>query len=66
MPGNPGISRNHSSSHSDLGDVLREAGRLAEAEAEYREAIRLDPDHVYSHTSLGNVLYDAGVPRRAG
>jgi tetratricopeptide (TPR) repeat protein len=44
----------------NLGDALREQGKLADAEGAYREAIRLKPDYVYAHNNLGIVLHDQG------
>ena len=43
---------------SDLGVVLRSAGRLDEAEAAYRRALQLAPSHVQALGNLGNVLLD--------
>lgn len=39
---------------------LRQAGRLAEAEAAYRAALDLDPRLAAAHVNLGNVLKDLG------
>ena len=39
---------------------MRGQGKLDEAIAEYREAIRLQPDYAVAHTNLGNVLCDSG------
>jgi tetratricopeptide (TPR) repeat protein len=38
--------------------VLQASGKAAEAEAGYREAIRLDPHHSWPWNNLGNVLAD--------
>ena len=46
--------------HYSLGGVLREQGKLDEAVAEYREAIRLLPDYFSTHNDLGLALYLAG------
>ena len=43
---------------SDLGVMLRAVGRLAEAEATYRQALQLDPTMVQALGNLGNVLLD--------
>src|SRR5262245_50659572 len=40
--------------HCNIGNVLGTLGRLREAEAHYRQAIGLRPDHVESHNNLGN------------
>ena len=35
--------------HSNLGNTLKELGRLDEAEASYRQAIALKPDYAEAH-----------------
>ena len=44
--------------HHNLGRLLRSQGALAEAEAAYREALRLKPDWVEAHNDLGTLLWD--------
>ena len=39
-----------------LGDTLRKAGRLDEAEAPTREAVQLSPDRPHTHFNLGSLL----------
>lgn len=39
-----------------LGDTLRKAGRLDEAEAPTREAVQLAPDRPHTHFNLGSLL----------
>jgi tetratricopeptide (TPR) repeat protein len=41
-----------------LGDLLlhSDTGRLADAEAHFREAVRLDPAHAHAHAGLGQAL----------
>jgi serine/threonine protein kinase/Flp pilus assembly protein TadD len=46
--------------HCNLGSLLQARGRLDEATAACREAIRLKPDHTEAHYNLGNVLKDKG------
>jgi serine/threonine-protein kinase len=46
--------------HTNLGNALRDQGKLAEAVAEFGEAIRLQPDEADAHNSLGNALRDQG------
>jgi len=43
---------------SDLGVALRSQQRFSEAEAAYREALRLDPTSIHALGNLGNVLLD--------
>jgi WD40 repeat protein/Tfp pilus assembly protein PilF len=42
--------------HYRLGNELASQGRYPEAEAEYREALRLKPDSAEIHSNLGDVL----------
>ena len=46
----------HANAHSNLGVLLRAAGRPEEAETAYRTAIRLCPDHADAYTNLGVLL----------
>ncbi len=51
--------------HSNFGSALSlQPGRLGEAVAEYREALRLNPDYAEAHYNLGNVL--SQMPGRLG
>lgn len=47
------------------GRALTELGRLPEAIAAYREALKIDPADVWALNNLGNVLRDSGHPREA-
>jgi hypothetical protein len=46
--------------HYNLGKALKDLGRPAEAETEYRTAIELAPTDAKIHNNLGNVLTDLG------
>jgi tetratricopeptide (TPR) repeat protein len=46
--------------HYNHGLVLKAAGRLDDAEAAYREAVRLDPDLLAAWGNLANLLIDLG------
>ena len=46
--------------HYRLGNALTDQGKLEEAIAEYRTAIRLKPDYADAHTNLGAALNDQG------
>ncbi|WP_411881699.1 tetratricopeptide repeat protein [Polaromonas sp. YR568] len=41
----------------NFGDVLKDGGRLAEAEAAYRRAVTIDSDLVEAHNKLSNLLH---------
>ena len=43
-----------------LGNALRDQGKLDEAVAAYRQAIRFKPDYAEAHSNLGNALKDQG------
>jgi predicted O-linked N-acetylglucosamine transferase (SPINDLY family) len=51
--------------HFNLGQALRQEGRLAEATASYREAVRLRPDFALAHNTLGIALAQLGRPDEA-
>ncbi|ODS40701.1 hypothetical protein BEH94_08745 [Candidatus Altiarchaeales archaeon WOR_SM1_SCG] len=42
--------------HNKSGDVLKELNRFEEAEKEYREAIRINPEFALARNNLGNLL----------
>ena len=46
--------------YNNLGNALREQGQLAEAVAQYQEALRLKPDYAEAHNNLGNALREQG------
>jgi Tfp pilus assembly protein PilF len=54
----------HANAHSNLGVLLRATGKPAEAEAEYRPAIQLNPDHIDAYTNLGILLNGLKRTRR--
>ena len=45
---------------NNLGNALKDAGRLAEADASYRKAIEQRPEFADAHSSLGCVLHAMG------
>ena len=51
--------------HNNLGNAVRQQGKLADAEAEYRAAIQLKPDNVIYRRNLGDLLRDLGRPADA-
>ncbi|RZF66243.1 glycosyltransferase family 41 protein [Sphingomonas populi] len=51
--------------HHNLGNVLGQLGRQADAVAAYRQAIRLQPEHVEAHASLAGLLVQQGEAQEA-
>ncbi len=47
------------------GHVLKESGKVVEAEAAYRRSITLDPDHADAHLQLGHLLRIQGRTEEA-
>ena len=45
---------------SNYGVILKNLGKLKEAEISYRKAIELKPDFAEAHSNLGNILKDLG------
>jgi len=48
-----------------LGRLLQQAGQAQDAEASFRQALQIDPDHLESLLCLGNTLSDLGRPQEA-
>jgi len=46
--------------HGNLGNALRDLGRLDEAVASYRRALELKPDFAAAHSNFANALCDLG------
>ncbi len=46
--------------YHNLGIVLRNQGRAAEAVAQYEKALRIDPEFADAHNDLGSALYEIG------
>lgn len=51
--------------HYNLGIVLKQQGKPAEAATAYRRAIALNPDFAEAHNNLGSALRDMGKPEEA-
>ncbi|MGE5567595.1 MAG: tetratricopeptide repeat protein [Rhodospirillales bacterium] len=47
--------------HNNLGNVLFQAGRFADAKLCYEEALRLDPDYAEAHGNLANTCRRLGL-----
>jgi len=48
----------YAEAHNNLGNALARLGRLREAEASFREALRHKPNYAEAHNNLGNALRD--------
>jgi tetratricopeptide (TPR) repeat protein len=51
---------NDAAVHYNLGNNLRNLGRLDEAEASYRRALQIGPDDAAAHGNLGNIMLEQG------
>ncbi|MDB3914351.1 tetratricopeptide repeat protein [Alphaproteobacteria bacterium] len=54
------MTPNFAQAHYNLGNTLKEIGRLDEALASYTQAIALKPDYAKAHYNLGNTLKEIG------
>ena len=54
------ITTGDATAHSNLGNILKELGKLEEAEASYRQAIALKRDFAEAHGNLGVTLQELG------
>ena len=61
----PGQSPTDARTFLDLGTTFHQLGRLHEAEAAFREAVRLAPDMGLAHAQLATVQIDQGHPVEA-
>ena len=51
--------------HNNLGNILKQAGRIEEAIAHYEQALRIKPDYAEAHYDLGIALEQTGKLREA-
>lgn len=51
--------------HNNLGNLLRDSGRPAEAVEHFKATLRVKPDSPKAHNNLGNVLHDQRRPAEA-
>ncbi len=54
------IDPQYARGHTNLGNILNDAGRIDEAMACYRRALEVDPTYVWAHFDLANTLRDTG------
>lgn len=64
---NLGLARHpaYPTGHVIMGDILSDLGNPAEAEVEWRQALRLDPGHPLAHVRLGELHLSRGERDRA-
>jgi len=55
----------YAEAHSNLGNALKQLGRLAESVTAYQKAIELKPDYADAHNNLGTALKDQGKLKAA-
>ena len=54
------INPDYAEAHYNLGNAVKDQGKLSEAVAIYRKAIAIKPDYAEAHNNLGNALKDQG------
>jgi tetratricopeptide (TPR) repeat protein len=54
------INSNDAEAHFNLGNALRQKGRMTEAIAQYQEAVRIQPNYVKAQGNLGKILLQTG------
>ena len=59
------IEPNNYKAHNNLGNALKELGKLKEAATSYRQAIKIKPDYTKAHFNLGNILNGFGKYKEA-
>ena len=59
------IEPNNYKAHNNLGNALKELGKLKEATTSYRQAVKIQPDYSKAHFNLGNILNDFGKFKEA-
>lgn len=59
------LSRGDAEAHSNLGNVLKNLGRLSEAEASYRQALKVNPNYAEARSNLGVTLVEQDRPAEA-
>jgi tetratricopeptide (TPR) repeat protein len=58
-------TRDNWAAHNDLGTVLYQKGRTADAIAEFRKAVAIFPGDAEAHNNLANALVGEGAPEEA-
>jgi protein O-mannosyl-transferase len=59
------VTQNNDPAHLNLGFALEKAGQKTGALAEYRAALKLNPDRAETHNNIANLLDDTGHPDEA-
>ena len=60
MPGSRAVAPDFAEARNNLGNVLRELGRLDEAKGCYDEALRLNPNLAMTFSNMGQALHEEG------
>jgi tetratricopeptide (TPR) repeat protein len=59
------IQPQYAEAHNNLGNVLRQKGRVDEAIIQYQKAVEIEPDFAMAHYNLGMVLAQKGLADEA-
>ncbi len=59
------VTENNSIAHNNLGNALKNQGKISEAIKHYTEALRIKPRRAKVHSNLGNALADQGKTSEA-
>jgi tetratricopeptide (TPR) repeat protein len=59
------VTSDNVNAHISYGVALEQKGRLAEALAQYREAVRISPNNAMAHLNIGNLLEKKDKPEEA-
>ena len=60
LPSGLELKPDYAEAHNNLGNALKDQGKLDEAMACYRRALELKPDYAEAHNNLGNDLGTQG------
>jgi protein O-mannosyl-transferase len=54
------VTQNNRIAHNNLGEILKQRGRIDEAENHFREALRIDPNYADCLNNVGSIYLDRG------
>ena len=58
------INPDYAKAHNNIGNVLKEQGKLAEATEAYNKCISIQPNYANAYYNKGNILKDLGNHKR--